>query len=150
MCVIKQLLCQLVCHKNRFVDVYAVYLYSKLCVKKNWGELSMDKTDKKARFALYVNQSVLWLFEAKQEIITTRWQTIRIEVKEKPKLVLFFLNQKVAAEGNILEEIKDNEQELKKLSCLSVVVKAGDNDLADSLYCLMKQNRKAAAEKLSA
>ena len=76
--------------------------------------------------------------------------TIRIEVKEKPKLVLFFLNQKESADGKILKSIKDNAQALKKLSYLSVVVESGENDLADSLYCLMKQNRKAAAEKLSA
>ena len=95
---------------------------------------------------------------------------IRIEVKEKPKLVLFYLNQKEAADGKILKSIKDNAQAnqkesadgkilksikdnaqaLKNLSYLSVVVESGENDLADSLYCLMKQNRKAAAEKLSA
>ena len=75
---------------------------------------------------------------------------IRIEVKEKPKLVLFYLNQKESADGKILKSIEDNAQALKKLSYLSVVVESGENDLADSLYCLMKQNRKAAAEKRSA
>lgn len=49
-----------------------------------------------------------------------------------------------------MEEIEDNAQALKKLSYLSVVVESGENDLADSLYCLMKQNRKAVVEKLSA
>ena len=75
---------------------------------------------------------------------------IRIEVKEKPKMVLFFLNQKESADGKILKSIEDNAQALKKLSYLSVVVESGEDDLKDSLYCLMKQNRKAVAEKLSA
>lgn len=76
--------------------------------------------------------------------------TIRIEVKEKPKLVLFYLNQKESADGKLMKEIEDNAQALKKLSYLSVVVESGEDDLEDSLYCLMKQNRKAVAEKLSA
>ena len=49
-----------------------------------------------------------------------------------------------------MKEIEDNAQALKNHSYLSVVVESGENDLADSLYCLIKQNRKAAAEKLSA
>ncbi len=75
---------------------------------------------------------------------------IRIEVKEKPKLVLFYLSRQETADEELMKEIEDNAQALKKLSYLSVVVESGENDLADSLYCLMKQNRKAAAEKLSA
>ncbi len=75
---------------------------------------------------------------------------IRIEVKEKPKLVLFYLNQKESADGKLMKEIEDSMQVLKNLSFLSVVVESGEDDLADSLYCLLKQNRKAAAEKLSA
>lgn len=75
---------------------------------------------------------------------------IRIEVKEKPKLVLFYLNQKESADGKLMKEIEDNAQALKNLSFLSVVVESGEDDLEDSLYCLMKQNRKAVAEKLSA
>ena len=75
---------------------------------------------------------------------------IRIEVKEKPKLVLFYLNQKESADGKLMKEIEDNAQALKNLSFLSVVVESGEDDLKDSLYCLMKQNRKAVAEKLSA
>lgn len=76
--------------------------------------------------------------------------TIRIEVKEKPKLVLFFLNQKESADGKILKSIEDNIHALNDLSFLSVVVESGEDDLEDSLYCLMKQNQRAAAEKLSA
>lgn len=49
-----------------------------------------------------------------------------------------------------MKSIEENSQALKSLSYLSVVVESGDDDLEDSLYCLMKQNRKAAAEKLSA
>ena len=49
-----------------------------------------------------------------------------------------------------MKEIKDNIETLKNLSFLSVVVESGEDDLEDSLYCLMKQNRKAVAEKLSA
>lgn len=75
---------------------------------------------------------------------------IKIEVKEKPKLVLFYLNQKESADGELMKEIEGNAQALKNLSFLSVVVESGENDLKDSLYCLMKQNRMAAAEKLSA
>lgn len=75
---------------------------------------------------------------------------IRIEVKEKPKLVLFYLNQKESADGELMKEIEDNSQALKNLSFLSVVVESGEDGLEDSLYCLMKQSRKAAAEKLSA
>ena len=49
-----------------------------------------------------------------------------------------------------MKEIEDNAQALKNLSFFSVVVESGEDDLKDSLYCLMKQNRKAVAEKLSA
>ena len=75
---------------------------------------------------------------------------IRIEVKEKPKLVLFYLSRQETADGKLMKEIEDNAQALKNLSFLSVVVECGEDDLKDSLYCLMKQNRKAVAEKLSA
>ena len=111
-------------------------------VKKTNGIFTFDEADDW--------QKGLWLFELQQEIITMRWQTIRIEVKEKPKLVLFYLSRKESADGELMKEIEDNTQALKSLSYLSVVVESGENDLADSLYCLMKQNRKAAAEKLSA
>lgn len=49
-----------------------------------------------------------------------------------------------------MKEIEDNTQALKSLSYLSVVVESGEDDLEDSIYCLMKQNRRAVAEKLSA
>ena len=75
---------------------------------------------------------------------------IRIEVKEKPKLVLFYLSRQETADEDLMKEIEDNAQALKNLSFLSVVVESGEDDLADSLYCLMKQNRRAVAEKLSA
>ena len=75
---------------------------------------------------------------------------IRIEVKEKPKLVLFYLSRQEIADKELMKEIEDNAQALKNLSFLSVVVESGEDDLKDSLYCLMKQNRKAVAEKLSA
>ena len=75
---------------------------------------------------------------------------IRIEVKEKPKLVLFYLSRQETADGKLMKEIEDNAQALKNLSYLSVVVESGEDDLKDSLYCLMKQNRRAVAEKLSA
>ena len=75
---------------------------------------------------------------------------IRIEVKEKPKLVLFYLSRQETADGKLMKEIEDNAQALKNLSFLSVVVESGEDDLKDSLYCLMKQNRRAVAEKLSA
>ena len=75
---------------------------------------------------------------------------IRIEVKEKPKLVLFYLSRQETADGELMKEIEDRMQVLKNLSFLSVVVESGEDDLKDSLYCLMKQNRKAVAEKLSA
>ena len=75
---------------------------------------------------------------------------IRIEVKEKPKLVLFYLSRQETADGKLMKEIEDNAQALKNLSFLSVVVESSEDDLKDSLYCLMKQNRKAVAEKLSA
>ena len=65
-------------------------------------------------------------------------------------MVLFYLSRQETADEELMKEIEDNAQALKKLSYLSVVVESGENDLADSLYCLMKQNRKAAAEKLSA
>ena len=95
-------------------------------------------------------QKGLWLFETEQEIISMRWQTIRIEVKEKPKLVLFYLSRQETADEELMKEIEDNAQALKNLSFLSVVVESGEDDLEDSLYCLMKQNRRAVAEKLSA
>ncbi len=63
---------------------------------------------------------------------------------------MFYLNQDEAADKELMKEIEGNAQTLKNLSYLSVVVESGENDLADSLYCLMKQNRKTAAEKLSA
>lgn len=75
---------------------------------------------------------------------------IRIEVKEKPKLVLFYLSRQETADEELMKEIEDSTQALKNLSFLSVVVESGEDDLKDSLYCLMKQNRKAVAEKLSA
>ena len=75
---------------------------------------------------------------------------IRIEVKEKPKLVLFYLSRQETADGELMKEIEYNAQALKNLSFLSVVVESGEDDLKDSLYCLMKQNRRAVAEKLSA
>lgn len=75
---------------------------------------------------------------------------IRIEVKEKPKLVLFYLSRQETADEELMKEIEDNAQALKNLSFLSVVVESGEDDLKDSLYCLMKQNRRAVAEKLSA
>lgn len=49
-----------------------------------------------------------------------------------------------------MKGIKNNIEALKNLSFLYVVVESGEDDLEDSLYCLMKQNHKAAAEKLSA
>lgn len=76
--------------------------------------------------------------------------TIRIEVKEKPNLVLFYLSRQETADKELMKEIEGNAQALKNLSFLSVVVESGEDDLKDSLYCLMKQNRKAVAEKLSA
>lgn len=75
---------------------------------------------------------------------------IRIEVKEKPKLVLFYLSRQETADGELMKEIEDSMQVLKNLSFLSVVMESGEDDLKDSLYCLMKQNRRAVAEKLSA
>jgi len=63
---------------------------------------------------------------------------------------LFYLSRQETADEELMKEIEDNAQALKKLSYLSVVVESGENDLEDSLYCLMKQNRKAVAEKLSA
>ena len=60
------------------------------------------------------------------------------------------MSRKETTEGKLMKEIEEKTQELKSISYLSVVVESGENDLADSLYCLMKQNRKAAAEKLSA
>ena len=111
-------------------------------VKKTNGIFTFDEADNW--------QKGLWLFETEQEIITMRWQTIRIEVKEKPKLVLFYLSRQETADEELMKEIEDNAQALKKLSYLSVVVESGEDDLKDSLYCLMKQNRKAVAEKLSA
>ena len=59
---------------------------------------------------------------------------IRIEVKEKPKLVLFYLNQKESADGKILKSIEDNAQAMKNLSYLSVMVEPGEDDLADSFF----------------
>lgn len=63
---------------------------------------------------------------------------------------MFYLSRQETADEELMKEIEDNAQALKKLSYLSVVVESGENDLEDSLYCLMKQNRKAVAEKLSA
>ena len=111
-------------------------------VKKTNGIFTFDEADNW--------QKGLWLFETEKEIITMRWQTIRIEVKEKPKLVLFYLSRQETADGELMKEIEDNAQALKNLSFLSVVVESGEDDLNDSLYCLMKQNRRAVAEKLSA
>ena len=59
---------------------------------------------------------------------------IKIEVKEKPKLVLFYLNQKESADGKILKSIEDNAQAMKNLSYLSVMVEPGEDDLADSFF----------------
>ncbi|MCH5297002.1 MAG: hypothetical protein J1E85_04955 [Ruminococcus sp.] len=76
---------------------------------------------------------------------------MRIEVKEKPcKMVLFYLNHKEAADQKLRQSLKENARIWKEQSFLSVVVESGADDLEDSLYCLMKQNRKAVAEKLSA
>ena len=130
---------------NQCVDKQVLNSLRSECVKevkKTNGIFTFDEADNW--------QKGLWLIETEKEIITMRWLTIRIEVKEKPNLVLFFLNQKESADGKMLKSIEDNAQALKKLSYLSVVVESGENDLADSLYCLMKQNRKASAEKLSA
>lgn len=63
---------------------------------------------------------------------------------------MFYLSRQETADEELMKEIEDNAQALKKLSYLSVVVESGEDDLEDSLYCLMKQNRKAVAEKLSA
>ena len=63
---------------------------------------------------------------------------------------MFYLSRQETADEELMKEIEDNAQALKNLSFLSVVVESGEDDLEDSLYCLMKQNRKAAAEKLSA
>lgn len=65
-------------------------------------------------------------------------------------MVLFYLSRKESADGELMKEIEDNTQALKSLSYLSVVVESGEDDLEDSIYCLMKQNRRAVAEKLSA
>ena len=76
---------------------------------------------------------------------------MRIEVKEKPcRMVLFYLNRKEAADQKLRQSLKENVRIWKENSFLSVVVESGADDLEDSLYCLMKQNRKAVAEKLSA
>lgn len=76
---------------------------------------------------------------------------MRIEVKEKPcKMVLFYLSRKEAANQKLRQTLKENARIWKENSFLSVVVESGTDDLEDSLYCLMKQNRKAIAEKLSA
>jgi hypothetical protein len=63
---------------------------------------------------------------------------------------LFYLSRQETADEELMKEIEDSMQVLKNLSFLSVVVESGEDDLKDSLYCLMKQNRKAVAEKLSA
>lgn len=65
-------------------------------------------------------------------------------------MVLFYLSRKESADGELMKEIKDSTKTFRNLSFLSVVVESGEDDLEDSLYCLMKQNHKAAAEKLSA
>ena len=76
---------------------------------------------------------------------------MRIEVKEKPcRMVLFYLSRKEAADKKLQQSLKENARIWKENSFLSVVVESGTDDLEDSLYCLMKQNRKAIAEKLSA
>lgn len=111
-------------------------------VKKTNGIFTFDEADNW--------QKGLWLFETEQVIISMRWQTIKIEVKENPNLVLFYLSRQEIADEELMKEIEDNAQALKNLSFLSVVVESGEDDLEDSLYCLMKQNRKAAVEKLSA
>lgn len=63
---------------------------------------------------------------------------------------MFYLSRQETADEELMKEIEDSMQALKNLSFLSVVVESGEDDLKDSLYCLMKQNRKAVAEKLSA
>ena len=63
---------------------------------------------------------------------------------------MFYLSRQETADEELMKEIEDNAQALKSLSYLSVVVESGEDDLKDSLYCLMKQNRKAVTEKLSA
>ena len=63
---------------------------------------------------------------------------------------MFYLSRKESADGELMKEIEDNTQALKSLSYLSVVVESGEDDLEDSIYCLMKQTRRAVAEKLSA
>ena len=75
---------------------------------------------------------------------------MRIEVKEKPKLVLFYLDREETTDGDLMKGIEENIQALNDLSFLSVVVESGEDDLEDSLYCLMKQNQRAVAEQLSA
>jgi hypothetical protein len=35
---------------------------------------------------------------------------IRIEVKEKPKLVLFYLSRQETADGKLMKDIEDNAQ----------------------------------------
>ncbi|MBQ9673030.1 MAG: hypothetical protein IJV39_00195 [Ruminococcus sp.] len=63
---------------------------------------------------------------------------------------MFYLSRKESADRELMKGIKNNIEALKNLSFLYVVVESGEDDLEDSLYCLMKQNHKAAAEKLSA
>ena len=76
---------------------------------------------------------------------------MRIEVKEKPcKMVLFYLSRKEAADKKLRQSLDENARIWKENSFLSVVVESGADDLEDSLYCLMKQNRKAVAERISA
>ena len=76
---------------------------------------------------------------------------MRVEVKEQPcKLILFYLSREESADKNLRQALRENAQIWKDNSFLSVVVESGEDDIEDSLYCLMKQNRKAVAEKLSA
>ena len=49
-----------------------------------------------------------------------------------------------------MKDIEDNIQAMNDLSFLSVVVESGEDDLEDSIYCLMKQNQRAVTEQLSA
>ena len=63
---------------------------------------------------------------------------------------MFYLSRQETADGNLMKEIEDSAQALKNLSFLAVVAESGEDELEDSLYCLMKQNRKAVVEKLPA
>lgn len=65
-------------------------------------------------------------------------------------MVLFYLNREEAADRKLMKDIEDSIQALNDLSFLSVVVESGEDDLEDSIYCLMKQNQRAVTERLSA